>query len=86
MIQSHDRAIYGGDPAQYAALIRRVRIPGVVEAWKQPLDQFDAYHKTNPFTGYGDECLWSDGKVYRSTIDNNVWSPAAYPQGWQVRP
>lgn len=26
----------------------------------------------------------ADGPVYVSTIDNNVWSPDAYPQGWEV--
>ena len=30
----------------------------------------------------GDRVLWTDGKVYESTIDNNVWSITAYPQGW----
>ena len=24
-----------------------------------------------------------EGKVYESLIDNNVWSPSSYPQGWQ---
>jgi hypothetical protein len=24
-----------------------------------------------------------DGKIYESAIDNNIWSPAAYPAGWQ---
>lgn len=24
-----------------------------------------------------------DGKVYESLINNNIWSPAAYPAGWQ---
>ena len=24
------------------------------------------------------------GKVYESLIDNNVWSPEAYPQGWKL--
>ena len=23
------------------------------------------------------------GTVYESTVDNNVWSPLAYPQGWK---
>lgn len=23
------------------------------------------------------------GAVYESTVDGNVWSPAAYPQGWK---
>ena len=25
----------------------------------------------------------ADGPVYESIIDNNIWSPEAYPQGWQ---
>jgi hypothetical protein len=24
----------------------------------------------------------TDGKVYESLIDNNIWSPEAYPAGW----
>ena len=28
------------------------------------------------------DCCTEGGKVYRSTLDNNVWSPSAYPQGW----
>lgn len=29
------------------------------------------------------DCCTEAGKTWRSTIDNNVWSPAAYPQGWE---
>ena len=25
-----------------------------------------------------------NGQIYESTIDNNVWSPDTYPQGWEV--
>lgn len=35
---------------------------------------------TSPY-GKG-ECCTEDGKTYRSTIDNNVWAPSAYPAGW----
>lgn len=35
---------------------------------------------TSPY-GKG-ECCTEGGKVYRSTINNNVWAPSAYPQGW----
>lgn len=35
---------------------------------------------TSPYqTG---NCCTKNGKVYRSTIDDNVWAPSAYPQGW----
>lgn len=36
---------------------------------------------TSPY-GVG-ECCTEGGKIYRSTIDNNVWAPSAYPQGWE---
>ncbi len=36
---------------------------------------------TSPY-GKGD-CCTEGGKTWRSTIDNNVWSPTAYPQGWE---
>ena len=29
------------------------------------------------------DCCTEGSKVYRSTLDNNVWSPSAYPQGWE---
>ena len=30
-----------------------------------------------------DECCTEDGKVYKSKIDNNVWKPTEYPDGWE---
>lgn len=29
------------------------------------------------------DCCTEGNKVYRSTLDSNVWSPSAYPQGWE---
>jgi hypothetical protein len=47
--------------------------------WVQPTGAQDAYNK-------GDRVHYPDaeGPVYVSTIDNNVWSPEAYPAGWEV--
>lgn len=42
--------------------------------WQQP-------DSTNPYMT-GDRVMF-EGKVYESLIDSNVWSPSAYPQGWQ---
>ena len=42
--------------------------------WEQPSAD-NAYMK-------GDKVRFN-GKVYERLIDNNVWSPEAYPQGWQ---
>lgn len=36
---------------------------------------------TSPYN-IGDCCTW-EGAVKRSTIDNNVYSPSEYPQGWE---
>ena len=44
--------------------------------WVQPLGASDAYN-TGDIVSY-------NGVLYRSTIDGNVWSPDAYPQGWEV--
>lgn len=46
-----------------------------IEEFKQPTGEHDAYM-------IGDKVLWQ-GEVYRSIIDNNVWSPTDYPQGWE---
>ena len=36
---------------------------------------------TSPYnTG---ECCTENGHVYRSTMDNNVFPPSEYPQGWE---
>lgn len=42
--------------------------------WKQP-------DSTNPYMT-GDKVKY-EGVIYESLIDNNVWSPAAYPAGWK---
>lgn len=44
--------------------------------WVQPLGATDAYNK-------GDIVSYN-GKLYRSTIDGNVWAPDAYPAGWET--
>lgn len=44
--------------------------------WVQPLGASDAYN-------IGDIVSYN-GTLYKSTIDGNVWSPDAYPQGWKV--
>ena len=43
--------------------------------WVQPLGAHDAY-------AIGAKVLFG-GKVWESLIDNNVWSPKVYPQGWK---
>lgn len=50
--------------------------PHDIPVWVQP-------SSTNPYM-MGDMVKYPDenGAIYKSTIDNNIWSPMAYPQGW----
>lgn len=45
-------------------------------AWVQPTGAHDCYN-------IGDKVTYN-GKHYTSTIDGNVWSPDAYPAGWEA--
>jgi hypothetical protein len=49
--------------------------PNVVPEWEQP-------DSTNPYKK-GDKVSYN-GKIYISLIDGNVWSPEAYPAGWEM--
>ena len=42
--------------------------------WVQPLGASDAYN-TGDIVSY-------NGKLYKSTINGNVWAPDVYPAGW----
>lgn len=30
------------------------------------------------------ECGWWNGTLHRSLLDSNVYTPAVYPQGWEI--
>lgn len=47
----------------------------VIQEFKQPTGAHDAYQK-------GDKVKFN-GNTYESLIDNNAYSPDAYPQGWK---
>lgn len=49
--------------------------PPTAPLWVQP-------QAHNPYR-LGDRVSFR-GSVYESTMDGNVWSPAAYPQGWRL--
>lgn len=46
--------------------------------WVQPSGGHDAY-KTGDLVTF-------QGRVYKSKINANVWSPTGYPQGWELQP
>lgn len=63
-------------PIAAPSLWTKVLIPdeNVIPEWEQP-DSTNAYMT-------GDKVSF-EGKTYESVIDNNIWSPAAYPAGWK---
>ena len=77
-VQSHTSQS-GWEPDKTPALWTEVAKPGEIPVWKQQTGAQDAYNK-------GDKVHYPDvdSPVYVSTIDNNVWSPEAYPAGWEV--
>lgn len=67
----------GWTPISAPSLFAKILIPSpdVIPDWEQP-------GSTNPYMR-GDKVRFED-HVYESTIDNNIWSPSAYPAGWSL--
>lgn len=59
------------------ALFKEVAKPGEIREITDPIPA------TSPFMK-NEEGRWK-GEVYVSLIDNNVWTPDAYPAGWQKK-
>lgn len=77
VLQSHSRQVTW-TPDVTASLYAKVLIDPTGETipdWEQP-DSTNAYMT-------GDKVRF-EGVVYESVIDNNIWSPSAYPAGWKI--
>lgn len=75
LLQNYDSTIYTAEPEELPAQFGFV--------WSNDPRHAKPFVaiSTSPYM-LGNCCIEND-KVYRSTIDNNVWSPSAYPQGWE---
>lgn len=67
---------------QIASLEQRVKAlegdeeePEEYPTWVQPTGAHDAYNT-------GDKMTYTDGKKYVCKVDNCVWGPDVYPDGW----
>lgn len=78
VLQAHT-SIDAWTPSDAPSLFAEV-LPGQdgtdVDDWVQP-DSTNSYMT-------GDRVRWTDGHIYESTIDNNIWSPGDYPAGWKI--
>lgn len=76
LIQNYDSSIYTQEPEDLPAQWGFV--------WSTDPEKalpFIAISTSPYMTG---DCCTENDIVYRSTIDNNVWAPSAYPQGWEL--
>lgn len=75
LLQPYDSDIYTQEPEELPAQWRF--------KWSTDPEKALPFVKmaTSPYNT-GDCCTW-EGAVKRSTIDNNVYSPSEYPQGWE---
>lgn len=75
LVQPYDSTIYTAEPEELPAQW----------GFKWSTDPTKALpflaSATSPYNK-GD-CCTDGGRVFRSTMGNNVWSPTAYPQGWE---
>ena len=77
LIQPHNAALYEGCPATLRALwgLCHTKNPEKAKAWVSPEGTSGLYMK--------DECYKDEeGKVWRSLINDNAYTAAAYPMGW----
>jgi len=76
LIQAYDSETYPQEPEELPAQWRFV--------WSQDPAKALPFISlsTSPYA-IGD-CCTEGGTVYRSTADNNVFAPSAYPQGWEA--
>lgn len=77
LLQPYNAANHEGRPSTLRAIwgLTHTKNPARAKPFVEPYGTSGVYMI--------DECvLWTDGKVYVSTIDNNVWTPEAYPDGW----
>ncbi len=76
LLQNYDSDVYTDEPEMLPAQWRFVWSKDPVHA--KPFVALS----TSPYM-IGD-CCSENGSIYRSVIDNNVYAPSSYPQGWEM--
>lgn len=75
LLQKYDSSIYTDEPEKLPAQWGFV--------WSKEPEHALPFVAISTSPYMKDDCaIGLDGQVYRSTIDNNVWEPTAYPAGW----
>ena len=75
LIQNYDSDVFTAEPEELSAQYGFVWSDDPAKALPFVAISTSPYMKGN--------CCTENGNTYRSTIDNNVWAPSAYPAGWK---
>jgi hypothetical protein len=76
LLQPYDSTIYTEEPEKYPSMWGFKWSDDPKKALPFIAISTSPYMKRN--------CCTEKGIVYRSKMDNNVWSPSDYPQAWEV--
>lgn len=76
LLQNYDSSIYTAEPEELPAQWGFVWSNDPAKALP-----FVAISTSPYMTG---NCCTESGTIYRSLMDNNTWSPSAYPRGWEA--
>lgn len=75
LLQNYDSTIYTKEPEEYPALWGFV--------WSNNPDHAKPFISLSTSPYMKGNCCMENETIYRSTIDNNVYAPSTYPQGWE---
>lgn len=76
LLQNYDSTIYTGEPEELPAQWGFV--------WSNKPEHAKPFVAISTSPYMIGNCCTENGKVYRSKIDNNTWSPSDYPAGWEI--
>lgn len=75
LLQNYDSTIYTKEPEEYQALWGFV--------WSNNPEHAKPFISLSTSPYMKDNCCTEGKAIYRSTIDNNVYAPSIYQQGWE---
>jgi hypothetical protein len=78
LLQPHNASHYDGRPSSLRAMWGLAHTKDASKA-----KPYVAPYGTSGLYMIDECCMWTDGKVYKSIIDNNAYDPEAYPAGWE---
>lgn len=75
LIQNYDSSVFTGEPEELPAQYGFV--------WSNDPQKAKPFIALSTSPYMKGNCCTENNAVYRSTIDNNVAAPSAYPRGWE---